>query len=239
MHKSEELIFAPVGKTTLVESVMEQVIVLIRQGVLKPGDKLPPERSLMQMMQVGRSTIREAMQGLAALGILEMRSGQGTFVKFIPPLLDQAVSDGEATLLQTTFRLQLLEVREIIEKSVGVWAVHRATEEDVFCLRQQLEGLVRYTRAGDWRKSYERHQAFHRTLAEASHNIVALRVIDSLISTMPPSLMQKFIATSQEFQEEELRVHQAIYFALQARDEGGMRRAIREHMEAERRQLYS
>ncbi|MCC7354971.1 MAG: GntR family transcriptional regulator, partial [Anaerolineae bacterium] len=73
--------FAPASKSTLVESVVEQIIVHIRDRHYTPGDRLPSERALMQMMNVGRSTIREALQSLAAMDLIETRSGSGSVVK--------------------------------------------------------------------------------------------------------------------------------------------------------------
>ena len=71
----------PVQKTTLVESVMEQILSLMVEGKLVVGDRLPSERTLMQMMSVGRSTVREALQALSAMNLIETRSGQGSTVK--------------------------------------------------------------------------------------------------------------------------------------------------------------
>src|SRR6187549_1095214 len=67
-------------KVTVVESIVEQLVRQIQAGRLKPGDKLPSERQLIDMLNVGRSSIREALQGLAAIGVVESRAGQGSFV---------------------------------------------------------------------------------------------------------------------------------------------------------------
>ena len=72
---------APIRRMRLSEHVAEQIIGLIRAQCLRPGDLLPTETELMERMQVGRSSVREALRGLAVLGLVEIRQGQGTFVR--------------------------------------------------------------------------------------------------------------------------------------------------------------
>lgn len=229
----------PVQKTTLVEAVMEQIIALMRDGHLHPGDKLPSERTLMAMMNVGRSTVREALQGLVALNLIETRSGQGSRVKTTPPHLIDTNGAPLTVALQRDLRLQLLDMRQLVEGTVAVWAIERATESEIEALKRHLDGYEHHSMIGDWPNSHMNHQAFHRALAEASHNVIAVRVVDSLITTMPQSLVTKFVSLSEEVWEEERRVHRKIYNALRERDEALMRVAITEHMEAERRQILA
>jgi len=67
------------------QAIVHQLISLIKRGSLKPGDKLPSENELMEMLKVGRSSIREAKQILAAMNLIETRPGQGSFVKEVGP----------------------------------------------------------------------------------------------------------------------------------------------------------
>ncbi len=71
---------APVSHSTLAQSVAERLLGLIADGTLKPGEQVPSERQLIKRLQVGRSTVREALQNLASLGIVEIRPGVGSFV---------------------------------------------------------------------------------------------------------------------------------------------------------------
>jgi len=73
----------PVVRSTLVQSVAARLVSLIAKGTFKPGDKLPSERQLARKLQVGRSTIREALQSLALVNLVDMQPGRGTFVKEI------------------------------------------------------------------------------------------------------------------------------------------------------------
>jgi molybdopterin/thiamine biosynthesis adenylyltransferase/DNA-binding transcriptional regulator YhcF (GntR family) len=75
----------PVAKTTLARRVAARLVSLIADGTFKPGDKLPPERRLAQQLEVGRSTIREALQSLALMNLIDVQPGKGTFVNEIDP----------------------------------------------------------------------------------------------------------------------------------------------------------
>src|ERR1700760_4136621 len=65
----------------LGEMVAQQLLAEIHEKGLPPGTRLPTERELMEALRVGRSTVREAINGLAMLGVLEIRRGQGAFVR--------------------------------------------------------------------------------------------------------------------------------------------------------------
>jgi len=232
------LSFEAVQKTTLVESVMEQIIAQIQRGQLVPGSKLPSERALMRALNVGRSTVREALQGLAAANLIETRSGQGSRVKDVRSLLvAPACGVSATTLLERHTRLQLLEMRKLVEEQVILWAVERATESEIAELQDALSLYIGLGDAGDWVGSFHNHFNFHLAIAEASHNIFAVRVVDSLVATMPPSLMNKYTSLSPDVWKEERQIHRDICDAVRTRDAARGRAAIAHHMEAERQQI--
>jgi len=223
----------PVQKTTLVESVMEQILTLMVDGELAAGDRLPSERTLMKMMDVGRSTVREALQGLSAMNLIETRSGQGSTVKNLPPVILGTEHGSITAALEKDLRMQLLEMRELIEGTVASWAVQRATEAEVATLKRHLDDYLRFHSAEQATRQSQSHRAFHQALAAASHNSIAVSVVDSLVSRIPTSLDEKY----RHYAQIELGIHRNIYQALAARDEDALRAAIAEHMDAERRQI--
>ena len=75
-----ELQFTTLNKITLTEQVMQQLASKIISGELKPGEKLPPERDLAEMLQVSRSRVREALRALSLIGLVSIRPGGGTYV---------------------------------------------------------------------------------------------------------------------------------------------------------------
>ncbi|MEW6047648.1 MAG: GntR family transcriptional regulator, partial [Bacillota bacterium] len=70
-----------IARTTLSDRIISELLGLIEQGYVKPGDRLPPERELSKQLGVGRSSLREAMRLLTMLGLLETRHGDGTYVR--------------------------------------------------------------------------------------------------------------------------------------------------------------
>lgn len=99
----------PVPKNTLARSVAERLLHLIADGTLKPGDRMPSERDLMEHFQVARSTVREALQSLAACNVIEIRPGVGAFVfenarDLIPVALDSLRSPRRTPPLPRTVR---------------------------------------------------------------------------------------------------------------------------------------
>jgi DNA-binding FadR family transcriptional regulator len=232
MHDSlSPLNLGPVQKTTLVESVMEQILSLMVEGQLAVGDRLPSERTLMKMMSVGRSTVREALQGLSAMNLIETRSGQGSTIKSLPPVILQSGQGSITAALERELRLQLLEMRELIEGTVATWAVQRATDAEVAAVKRHFDDYLHFFSRDDQTRQTQSHRAFHQALAAASHNSIAVSVVDSLVSTIPISLSAKY----RQYLPQELEIHRNIYLALSARDEEALYAAIREHMDAERR----
>ena len=170
----------PATRTTLAETVAEQILSLILANDLGAGDKLPSEKELVEQLQVGRSTVREALKSLSALGIVDMRPGHGTSVKRLdarkimrPDLL--------ALMIDKTLTERLLEAREIIEPEIANLAAQRATEEDLAAIHEVLHKTEEAIQAGQ--PVYRLSPEFHRALADAAHNEVLLMFMDS-ISTL-------------------------------------------------------
>src|SRR5437588_4833829 len=107
----------PARRMRLAEHVAEQIIGLIQADGMGPGSRLPTETELMERMQVGRSSVREALRGLAVLGLVEIRQGQGTFVRSPVPLTGPEAISIEAIsgALARGLTDELLEAREVIE----------------------------------------------------------------------------------------------------------------------------
>src|SRR5688500_11655529 len=109
-----EIAFHRPRKVTLVEGVVEQIVAQIQSGNLKPGDRLPSERQLIETLQVGRSSVREALQGLAMMGLVEIRPGHGSFVaRNADALAPEIGQPNHSTQLQYEMRLSLIEARRL------------------------------------------------------------------------------------------------------------------------------
>jgi len=126
--------------TKLSEQFSRQILDLISDGVLKPGDKVPTEMELVKEVGVSRTTVREGMQRLAMLGIIEIKPGQGTFVredkKVLNLMLNLLSMDEE---IKKSTILELLELRKILEIGIIDIFVKKATDKDLKDLKEYLK----------------------------------------------------------------------------------------------------
>jgi len=209
-----------------VDTVVEQLISLIADGHLKPGDRLPSERDLALRLQVGRSTVREALKTLVAMGLVEGGAGHGTFIRqpdtrsAIPPAL-------LSLLLDRTLTNQLLEARRIVEPEIMSLAVERATDDD---LAEMREILARCEQAiADGRPVFRLSPEFHRAVARAAHNQVLLTFMDSILT----QFIERGVLLENKpgFVQWELESHRAVFECIVARDLVKGREIMARHIE--------
>src|SRR6202049_1678829 len=129
--------FEGVPRTKLYQKVVKQVKDIIRDGLLRPGDMLPPERELAEMLHVSRGSLREAILALESMGLVEPRHGEGRVVRHLSaaPLVNQL----SAMLLQKRALVgELLEFRLMIEPTLAARAAANATKEEIANLEEIL-----------------------------------------------------------------------------------------------------
>ena len=113
----------------LTEAAIEQVRQLIGEGALTPGQRLPPEGELADLLGTSRNTVREAVRALVTARVLDVRRGDGTYVTSLRPELLLAGIGAAADLMQDDFTLELLEVRRLLEPAATAMAARRITTE--------------------------------------------------------------------------------------------------------------
>ncbi len=174
----------PTRRVRLSEQVAQRMIEFIREQGLKPGDLLPTEPELMERMGVGRSSVREALRGLAVMGLVEIRQGQGTSVRSPEPLAgpEAAGMTMISRVLARGVTEELLEAREIIEVRAASLAAQRATVADL----EELERLVAAAREAKAaaRPSFLYSSEFHLGVARAAHNDVLAGFVASYVPVM-------------------------------------------------------
>lgn len=161
---------------TLAQEVAQRLRSELASGAFQPGDKLPPERELMIRYSAGRNTVREAVQGLVALGMLEVQAGRGTTVTRADGRLAIARTVSGRRLDESAMQ-DLLEFRLLLEGDAAALAAERASDEDMELIRRELaayQGAVR--RSED---VYAHDVAFHRAISAGAHNSIYLEVIDT------------------------------------------------------------
>lgn len=217
--------FRTVHKTRVSEDIIEQIRDLITSGRLNPGDRLPAERELAETFSVSRSAVREAIRALETLGVLDARSGEGTFV--VSHLGKRANDPISLSLFQAwSMQRKLFEVRLVIEPDLAALAARRATSEQIEKMRAILEVQAEKVRRGE--PHVEEDAAFHYLMAEATGNEVLLRIVDNLMD-----LLTKTREASLQHPERparSLKQHWAILEAIAHRRPAAAERHMRDHI---------
>lgn len=213
------------SRRNLSQVVAEELLGRMRAGEIKPGDRLPTEQGLMTEFGVGRNTVREALQSLVAMGILDVRPGRGAVVVGINS--NSAIAaDTVSALLVDQAVLDLFETREVFELHIAAKAAERAAPEDILRLRDAHEAFRRELAAGNL--VYQTDIEFHRALAQATQNSVLLKVLDALADLLAFSRRQTERVPGTK--EKALHEHGAILAAVEARDSEGAGEAMRVHL---------
>jgi DNA-binding FadR family transcriptional regulator len=161
-------ILSPVTMRTAGERIAERLVTAIALGEFVPDQRLPTERELAAMLEVSRTTVREALQRLAASGYVRTRRGRGggTFVQAgLGPESDEMI---RRTLLPVWAELgELLDFRRLIEQLIARAAAERRDEHDIAAIR---DSVAQYAVAADREASRLADHALHQSIARAAHN---------------------------------------------------------------------
>ena len=172
----------PIKKIRLYEEIKKQLILLIEDGKLMPGDRLPSERHLAEELHVSRTAIREALRAMESMGYIESKVGGGTFVKSIS--LNNVLNPFSSVLSQNKKLIsELLEVRQFLEAETALLAARRATTSDLEDMQEAMTRMKRDIESGGI--GLEGDNDFHAALAAASKNSAMseiLRMCSGLLS---------------------------------------------------------
>lgn len=215
----------PLKKTKLYEEISKQIITLINSGELKPGDKLPPERTLAEQLNVSRTAIREALRALESMGYIESKVGGGTFVREIS--LENIINPVSA-MFQNDEKLlkDLIAVRLLLETEMASLAAKNITPEKAAKIEEALNLMRKEISNGEIGLRGE--NSFHTALAETSGNSAM-----SLISDMCTELLSKTRYATLEMPgqpEQTLSDHISIYEAVVTGDSRLAAKRMREHL---------
>lgn len=219
----------PIKPKRISDQVFEQIRELIYKGEFKPGQQILPERELAVSMAVSRTSVRNAINKLVTMGLLEHRQGQGTFVsspdsrKGNP--LAAAMATEEATLDD------LLEVRMGLECNAAMLAALRATESDILSLERCLDEMVETLEATD-KISTESDAAFHMAVAFATKNPVLIHLMrnfyDFLFLGIKKNLTHMYEDST--IQQDVIEHHRSVLSAIRDHDPESANNAMRSHI---------
>ena len=176
--------FEKVQTRKVYMEIVEQIQNLIKEGKLKPGDKLPPERILAEKLGVSRPPLREAISALEILGIIESRGGKGNFIKNTFNSTSYAQRLKELEKEESPF--ELLEARKVVETEIAGLAAEKASSEDI---KEIEEALNRMRNAlSDIPRAMEFDRQFHVAIAKAAHNSILFQMMNFLADGLKESL---------------------------------------------------
>src|SRR5207247_5586153 len=180
----EAMSIAPIKSTRIYQEIVRQVKAMIAEGRLKSGDQLPPERDLAEKFVVSRTSVREALRALESLGLVEIRPGEGTFVRevsvesMIEPLALVMASHREAIG-------ELFEARRLLEPAIAALAARRATPDELAEMERILEDQAKAIAAG--KTGLTQDAAFHAAIGAAAHNGALTRSAPAVMDPLTQS----------------------------------------------------
>ncbi len=218
------------GRRLLGAEIEDALMDYIRGKPVAIGEKLPNEFELAEIFDVGRSTVREAVRGLMTKGILEVRRGDGTYVRSLRSLMDDPLGlyrlDDQYKLA-----LDLFGVRLMLEPEIAALAAEHASPEDLdqlVKLCNETEDL--YLRGED---HIPRDIEFHTCIARCSKN----RVVELLVPIINTAVTTFANLTRYTLKEETIQTHRAVTDAILERDSVGARCAMMMHLTYNRQAL--
>jgi GntR family transcriptional repressor for pyruvate dehydrogenase complex len=215
-------------ESELTRKLMEYLVA----AQLRPGDRLPSERDMAEVLGVGRAALRSALKSLSLLGVLEQRMGAGTYLKnAASDLLPRVIEWG--LLLGENHSQDVLEARENIEILLAGYAAVRRTDEDLTRMRDLLTQME--LAGPDTARYVDLDIQFHLAIADAAKNNVLagiLRNLQSLLYAWATRVLEAAGETTTS-----LAVHIPIFEAIEAGDQDAAQQAMRAHMERATRRL--
>lgn len=223
--------FSRIQRNKISEEIAERIKQSMLEGGMKPGEKLPSAKQLMEQFEVGRSTVREALSALQAMGWIETRQGEGSYIKELPLVDSLEHAMGFSSTLDKEKTMQLLEARKALESSNASIAATRSTKSDIDELQKIVDKMKEHI--GDETTGEQLDIAFHLTLAEATHNHIMVQLLQTISAQMETAIKEtrrlemygNHIISQRLFEE-----HRAILNAIKSRDEEQARLSMLAHL---------
>src|SRR5512136_3426678 len=228
--------FTKVKPRSVSDEIIDQIISAIFTGRLSVGGKLPPERTLAQAFGVGRQALREAIQKLQGMGLLEVRKPQGTFVR---DLSADVVRESLARIFDGDVGsfLHFLDVRKWMEAMTAAEAAERATVKDIDQIETTLPRLCLAASQNDREALDDADVAFHMAIVAATHNGPLVHLVDTFGTIMWASHGLRLAVLRAQNLQTVCEEHAAISEAIRSRAPERARDAMLHHIEMIRRRV--
>lgn len=207
-------------KRPLSDKVVDAILDKVQNGEIQLGEKLKPEDELAEELGVSRTSIREAIQKLKAIGVVKVKQGKGSFLCEEPSL--ESIRNVLPVVLMSTCSSEdvtknLLQVRLILEPKVARLAAKKISDKKLNRLKQHIENLTRSAENRDAEAFFEHDLAFHLSLAEAADNPVLFFIIKTLKTIMFKQFEDVYSEVG--FNESSIDFHRELFEALEDGDQ--------------------
>lgn len=225
-------IFSRIEHSRTADEVVHQIEILVLEGILRVGDRLPGERELAKQFDVSRPILREALKVLEGRGLLNTQHGGGTFVAdvigqvFTRPVMELIARHQKATL-------DYLEYRREVEAVTVEFAARRATDADKSLLTRIITAMKAAHQKDDFEEEASIDVEFHSAIGECAHNIILLHTLRSCYRLLTEGVFynRAMVYNLPGAREQLLQQHVAIYEAVMAGDAQAGRRAAQAHID--------
>ncbi|HSS93552.1 MAG TPA: FadR/GntR family transcriptional regulator [Candidatus Dormibacteraeota bacterium] len=212
----------PLERSRLYEDVGERLGDFVRESGMAPGDQFPAERDLAQRLRVSRTSVRQSFVVLQALGFVDVRHGEGVFLR-----RTRGFGDSLTKLLERRRRLpDVLEAREALEVKLAELAAANWVKTDLKAMKAALVQMQAEIDAGGL--GTEGDAAFHHAIALASRNEIILHLIDAMAGVIQESRIESLSEPGRP--PRSLDAHRRILGAVEARNSELAADEMRQHL---------
>jgi GntR family transcriptional regulator, transcriptional repressor for pyruvate dehydrogenase complex len=214
-----------IRRVKLRDQVADMLVEMISSGEYGAGDRLPPERILVEQLGVSRTVVREALNLLETRGLIRVEHGRGAIVS-----ADGA--DGLHNNLGFLLRMEpstlweLMEMRKALEVEVAGLAAERSTTDDIAIMRVVLDKMRENINSPEG--YVDADVEFHNLLARSARNRVFLMMMEPIVDLLLAS--RRLTGSKEANAKRALRAHEAILKKVEAKDVEGARMEMRKHM---------
>jgi len=231
-------VFNKVQTKKVYMKIVEQIRDLIKEGKLKPGDKLPPEQILSKEFGTSRPSVREALSALEILGITESRGGKGNFIRnnLGFPLYEQIFKELE----EEESPFEILEARKAVETEIVGLSAKKATKEEIDAIKESLNKMKE--NMTDIPKIMKIDREFHINIARAAHNNLLFSMMIYLADLLNEKLWIKMKEKSWNIPgcpQKYLEEHIEIFNAIKNKDSKDARKRMYDHLAGVEQDLLS
>ena len=216
-----------IGQKSIVDQIISALTEAIIRGDYKAGSKLPSEFELMDELQVSRNSLREAMKTLAAMGIVEIKRGDGTYVcsQVNPSMFDRLVY---SMIYDVSSSEELLELRQILDESTVQLAMTKATPEEIEQMQHSIHQMRRACNHQDVEQMKIWDLKFHMLMIESCKNVFFIRILKSVYNIFEKSIEENVEAEVMESKAADY--HQKMLDCVIHKDVAGAHQAVAESL---------